>query len=119
MVNRIKELCGIYGINFSRLERELGFANGSLAKSRENIQADRLYAIASYFHVTMEYLLTGNTTGELPEPSIADRMKKDYTFWNYAEIFFFLPQYAREKVYDYLEMVSDKVEKEKSRVSAS
>lgn len=59
MVDRIKELCRQKGTNLATLERELGFANGSLAKSDEKIQSIRLKAIAKYFGVKMEYLLDG------------------------------------------------------------
>lgn len=61
MLGRLKKLCERGGTNFSQLEKTLGFANGSLAKSKENkIAAIRLKSIADYFHVSMEYLLTGN-----------------------------------------------------------
>lgn len=62
MVERIKKLCKERKINFSRLERTLDFANGSLAKSREDtIGAIRVKAIADYFGVSMEYILCGTT----------------------------------------------------------
>ena len=59
MIERIKELCRQKGTNLSNLERELGFSNGSIAKSDEKIQSVRLKAIAEYFGVNMEYLLDG------------------------------------------------------------
>lgn len=59
MINRIKALCQNKGISIAKLERELNFANGSIAKSDEKISAYRLHAIAEYFHVSMEYLLYG------------------------------------------------------------
>ena len=59
MITRIKELCKQHHTNFSRLEHDLGFANGSLAKSDGKIQAERLQKIADYFDVSMEFLLTG------------------------------------------------------------
>lgn len=59
MKERIKSLCELRRITFSQLEKELHFANGSLAKSDEKIQSARLKAIADYFGVSMEYLLTG------------------------------------------------------------
>lgn len=62
LVGRIKEKCMGKGITFAELEREIGFSNGSIAKSKiEKIQASRLKAIADYFGVTMEYLLIGKT----------------------------------------------------------
>lgn len=59
MVERIRELCKRDGTNFSAVEKELGFANASLKKTTGAIQADRLYALARRFDVSMEYLLTG------------------------------------------------------------
>ena len=67
MLERIKRLCLARNINFSRLEKELGFANGSIAKSKEDkISAARVKAIADYFGVSMEYILCGieNTNDE-------------------------------------------------------
>lgn len=49
------------------LERELGFGNGSIAKAGV-IPSDRLYAIAKYFNVTMEYLMDGKVNDE-PDPN--------------------------------------------------
>lgn len=60
MINRIKSLCSQHHINFAQLERKLDFANGSLAKSKEDkIGANRVKAIADYFGVSMEYILCG------------------------------------------------------------
>ena len=42
MIEKIKILIEKYGMNFSKIERQLGFANGSLAKSDDKIQARRL-----------------------------------------------------------------------------
>lgn len=61
MLDRIRNLCLRKKISIAKLERDLGFANGSIAKSDEKIQANRLNAIAEYFGVTMEYLLYGRT----------------------------------------------------------
>lgn len=60
MIDRIRALCKENKTNFSRLERVLGFANGSLAKTKEDtVAAIRVKAIADYFHCSMEYLMTG------------------------------------------------------------
>ena len=75
MFNRIKNLCQNKGISIAKLERDLNFANGSIAKSDEKISAYRLHAIAEYFHVSMEYLLYGKNYHEQTAPlveSIAD-----------------------------------------------
>ncbi len=59
IVDRIRELCEKRGTNFSAVEKALGLANASLKKTNEKTQASRLKAIADYFGVSVEYLLTG------------------------------------------------------------
>ena len=57
-LERIKALCDAKGITISQLEKDLGYGNGSLAKSK-SIKADRLFEIAEYFDTTMDYLYDG------------------------------------------------------------
>ena len=70
MVERIKDLCASRGIRLANLEKTLGFANGSLAKSDEKIQSARLRSIAQYFGVSMEYLLIGSEAGPAATPAV-------------------------------------------------
>lgn len=60
----IKQLCKEKDISVAQLENELDFGNGSIAKSKGNMSADRMYQIAKYFKVPMEYLMTGKTIQE-------------------------------------------------------
>ena len=66
MVERIRKLCSERNTNFKQLEKILGMGNGTIAKSAPTMRCDRLKAIADYFHVSMEYLMTGE---ERPEDS--------------------------------------------------
>lgn len=59
----IKQMCAGSGISIAQLENELGYGNGSIAKAK-NMSADRIYQIAQYFGVSMEYLMTGKTINE-------------------------------------------------------
>lgn len=59
----IKQLCEKKGISISQLENKLEFGNGSLSKSK-NMSADRLYQVAKFFDVSMEYMMTGKTIDE-------------------------------------------------------
>lgn len=59
MIERIRELCKKNGTSLAAVEKQLGFANGSLAKTDEKTQSVRIKALADYFGVSMEYLLTG------------------------------------------------------------
>lgn len=52
----LKELCKEKGISINKLEQELDFSQGSLGKIDTNVpKADKLYALAKYFGVPMEY----------------------------------------------------------------
>lgn len=63
-IDVIKKLCKEKNITLSQLESELDYGNGSIAKSKGNMSADRMFQIAKYFKVPMEYLMTGNTVGD-------------------------------------------------------
>jgi len=76
-VERVKFLCKERKIPLSRLERDLGFANGYIGQLRKGVfPDDRLAMIANYLCVSYEYLLTGEGVkkeitpgGERPEDS--------------------------------------------------
>lgn len=54
----IKDLCAKRGTSITRLEKEMGYSNGSLSKVSK-IPAERLLEIAKKFDVSVEYLITG------------------------------------------------------------
>lgn len=59
VLERIKEECRIKkNISITTLEQELGYSNGSLAKAKD-IPSSRIYEIANFLGLSMEYLLTG------------------------------------------------------------
>lgn len=58
IIDRIRLLCEYRGISLYKLEKDLEFGNGSLAKSK-TIKNERLEAIADYFGVTIDYLMNG------------------------------------------------------------
>ena len=62
-IDIIKKLCADKGISIAQLESDLGYGNGSIAKSKTML-ADRMYQISQYFNVSMEYLITGKTLTE-------------------------------------------------------
>lgn len=72
MVDRIKELCAMRGIKVSNLERELGFANGSIAKTSEKTEVGRILAIANYFAVSVEYILGEDESRVKDAPRLPD-----------------------------------------------
>ena len=57
-VELVKTICKKRKIPVSKLERDLGFANGYIAKLKEGkLPSDRLQKIANYLDVSVEYLL--------------------------------------------------------------
>lgn len=60
-VERIKKECKDRNIPISRIEKDLGFANGYIGGLRKgHVPSDRLTMIADYLGVSEDYLLTGH-----------------------------------------------------------
>lgn len=73
MVERIRELCRRDGINLKRLEESVGIGNGIIARWSKSVpSADKLFAVASFFGVSMEYLLTGKETAPAKGPELSE-----------------------------------------------
>lgn len=70
LYHRIKELCTQKGITISKLESDLGFGNSSIKKWEKvsSPSVDKIVKVASYFGVSVDYLL-GRTdiTGSVSE----------------------------------------------------
>lgn len=71
---RIEALRKSKNISQGKLEKELGFSNGSISKWRTSMPtADRLQKIANYFGVSIDYL----QTGEEPQRSVSGLTARD------------------------------------------
>lgn len=58
MLENIQNLCKERGIPISRLEKELGFSNGSIYKwDKTSPSVDKVIKVASFFNVTIEEIL--------------------------------------------------------------
>lgn len=67
VIDRIRAACRSRGVPISKLEKDLGFSNGYLnPKKAATVSADRLFAIASYLSVDVDYLRTGEETKKEP-----------------------------------------------------
>ena len=73
MYERIKMLCKQNGTNITALERELGFAKGSICKW-ENYEPsyERVKMIADRFHVSVEYIKNGEDVKWNPKEQTMD-----------------------------------------------
>ena len=59
-VERVKAICKERRIPISKLERDLGYANGYIGQLRKGVfPADRLSEISAYLSLTPAYLMTG------------------------------------------------------------
>lgn len=59
-VERVKSLCKQKKIPISKLERDLGYANGYIGQLRKGVlPTDRLLEVAEYLSVSTSYLLNG------------------------------------------------------------
>ena len=61
LTEKIKKLCEESGVSIHKLEMDLKFSNGSLAKSKM-LSFDRVVAIANYFRVPIDYFLSDDET---------------------------------------------------------
>ncbi|MBE6929410.1 MAG: helix-turn-helix transcriptional regulator [Clostridia bacterium] len=58
IVSAIKDLCRKHGTSMARLERELGFAAGSICKWDSKIPSvERIARVADYFGVTLDAII--------------------------------------------------------------
>lgn len=77
-VEKVKQLCKEKGIPISRLEKNLGFANGYIGQLKKGVfPDDRLKKIADYFGVSVEYLMTGQEPEPTKNPTLTARDERD------------------------------------------
>ena len=77
MYDRIKPLCKQKGVTITGTEKELGFARGSLCKVDTNKPSmERVNKLADYFGVSVDYLMTGETSAE-KKATLTSRDERD------------------------------------------
>lgn len=75
---RIESLRKAQGISQGKLEKELGFSNGSISKWRNSTPTyERIQKVAEYFGVSADYLMTGETPAERKEVTLTKRDERD------------------------------------------
>ena len=115
----IRDLCKKKGTTIAQLEKDLGFGNGTIASSKSNyIRSDRLKAIADYFDVSMEYLLTGKELepfwdgqSDVPAFTIEELQLLD--------LFRTLPDAKRSEVIQYCKFLASEAKREKKKDTSS
>lgn len=71
---RVKELCQKKGITITKLESDLGFSNSSIKKWKQTSSpsVDKVVKIASYFDVSVDYLLGRSEISSLISEILGD-----------------------------------------------
>lgn len=88
-VERVKAICKERKIAISKLERDLGYANGYIGQLRKGtFPADRLSDIAAYLSVSPDYLLFGKENKKAPT-DVGEREMSDaelkFALWGDCE----------------------------------
>ena len=74
VLERMKALCKENNISITKLENEMGYGNGSLAKAK-NISGERVYEVAQYFGVSMEHLMGKEKKESTAEDGLSENIK--------------------------------------------
>ena len=75
---RIEFLRKSKNISQGKLEKELGFSNGSISKWKNSMPTpERLQKLAEYFNVTVDYLVTGKESMEKKTPELTAKDERD------------------------------------------
>ena len=75
---RIESLRKSKGLSQGKLEKQLGFSNGSISKWKNSTpKVERLQKLADFFGVSVEYLMTGKED-EQKEKDNTDDLKEKY-----------------------------------------
>lgn len=71
---RIKQLCAEKGITLNRLEVELGMSATSISKWKHSVSPtiDKIAKVASYFHVSIDYLVGASDIRSTADDLTAD-----------------------------------------------
>ena len=118
-IDIIRGLCKEKGISITKLEVALGYGNGSISKaSTKAMRSDRLKAIADYFDVSMEYLLTGKELEPFWDgPSDAPAFTIEEL--QLLDLFRTLPDAKRSEVIQYCKFLASEAKREKKKDTAS
>ena len=76
--DRIEQLRKTQNLSQGKLEKELGFSNGSISKWRNSTPTyERLQKVADYFGVSVEYLMIGEAPEEKKDVTLTRRDERD------------------------------------------
>ena len=80
MYEIFEQLCNKFSVTPYRVCKETGLTTATISNwkaGRYTPKADKLQKIADYFGVTIEYLMTGENSSEVPSPTLTARDERD------------------------------------------
>jgi len=115
---RIELLRKTTGISQGSLEKELGFSNGSVSKWKHSMPTpERLKKLADFFHVSVDYLVTGENlpiAGEyLLDAATAETAQQIYQ--NDKVLFDVYRSVDKERLVEYAKKLKELRDMEKSK----
>lgn len=107
-VEHVKKICKERKIPISRIERELGFANGYISQLKKgSFPAERLKKIADYLNLSPDFLMDGT---EIPSSYDIDSEVKEMMYFlyehpEYKKLFASLKDVQREDIDFVIELI--------------
>ena len=111
MKQRIKDLCKKHEISMNALEKKLGLGIGYISKLGKTVPSTKkIQLIADYFHVSVDYLMTG----EEPKIDYSDEMalilgnvRKDAELVSALKKYFSLSEEKKKHIISTINMISE------------
>ena len=117
LYERIFSLCSENGIKPGKMCTDLGISRGNISDLKmgriESLSADKLAKIATYFKVSVDYLLTGEETKKAPTPEGEREITMDdftYAFYKESRD---LPDEKKKMLLDMARFMKSDIEKGK------
>lgn len=77
IADRIRSLCEANGMTINKLEKLLGIGRGNIARwDKHKPSVEKVQAVANYFGVSTEYILTGEEKKPVTETNLTDEQQE-------------------------------------------
>lgn len=92
-----------------KVEKELGFSNGSISKWKKyNPNAEKVQLLARYFGVTVDYLMTGSDSKYSDNDALLDvRISEDKELKEALKKYYALDEQKKRHVIETINMLSE------------
>lgn len=108
--DRIKELCEHSGVTMNKLESDCGFGRGYISKLEKSTpNSQKLQKIADYFNISLDYLMTGETSPPADRAKcLGARIEDDAELSRALEKYFELTDAKKRHILELIYFLSEK-----------